>query len=179
MSFKDYFKERVPLIFIYLFIIFLIAFILIVFNVHYACVIMILFLLIVLGIILFFYKYFQKKNFYDNIYMTIKEIDNKVLSHEMISHVNFLEGKILLDILMETNKYKLDEINKYKFLQEELEEYMEMWVHEIKIPLSVINLIMENNKNKVTNSISEEVSKIDDYIEMILFYARSQMPEKD
>ena len=56
---------------------------------------------------------------------------------------------------------------------------MELWVHEIKTPLAAINLITENNKNQVTNSINEEAKKIDGFIEMILFYARSQMPEKD
>ena len=38
---------------------------------------------------------------------------------------------------------------------------------------------MNFNRNKITNSINEEAKKIDGFVEMILFYARSQMPEKD
>lgn len=40
MSFKDYFKERIPLIFVYFFIVMLITFILMAFKVYYTGIIM-------------------------------------------------------------------------------------------------------------------------------------------
>jgi len=40
-------------------------------------------------------------------------------------------------------------------------------------------MIIENNKNKETKSINEELQKIEDYIEQALFYARSNTVEKD
>lgn len=179
MKFIDYFKERIPLIFIYCAVVTLITMILMVFRVYYTGIMMILFLLIILGLFMFFYRFYQKKTFYDNLYSILNNIDNKTLIHETMDDVYFTEGKILLDVLRETDKYKIEEINKYKFMQEEFQEFMELWVHEIKTPLAAINLITENNKNKITNSINEEAKKIDGFIEMILFYARSQMPEKD
>ena len=99
--------------------------------------------------------------------------------HETIDNPNFLEGDLLLDILRITDKYKLEEINKYKKLIEDFKEFMEMWVHEIKTPLAVCNLICENNQNRVTDSISEEVLKMDNLVELILFYAKSKMAFKD
>ena len=179
MKFIDYFKERIPLIFVYFVVIILIICILLVFRVFYTGIMLILFLLIILGLFMFFYRFYQKKKFYDNLYNILNNIDNKILIHEMMDDTCFIEGKILLDVLRETDKYKIEQINKYKFIQEEFQEFMELWVHEIKTPLSAINLICENNKNKITNSINEEAKKIDSFIEMILFYARSQMPEKD
>ncbi len=179
MKFIDYFKERIPLIFIYFVVVTLITFILMVFRVYYTGIMMILFLLIVLGLFMFFYRFYQKKTFYDNLYSILNNIDNKTLIHEAMNEAYFTEGKILLDVLRETDKYKLEQINKYKYMQEEFQEFMELWVHEIKTPLAAINLITENNKNKITNSINEEAKKIDGFVEMILFYARSQMPEKD
>ena len=179
MKFSDYLKEKLPLIFAYGSVTLLILIVLLAFNVYYTGIIMVVFLLIVLGLILFFYQFYQKKSFYDKFYMVFNNLDNKVLIHETIEDANFIDGRILLDILRETDKYKIEEINKYKYLFEEFREFMELWVHEIKTPLSAINLICENNKNKVTNSINEEIRKIDGFIEMILFYARSQMPEND
>ena len=179
MKFKDYLKERIPLIFVYCAVVVLITLILMVFRVYHTGIIMIVFLLVVLGLFMFFYKFYQKKIFYDKLYNILNNIDNKTLIHEAMGEVYFTEGKILLDVLRETNKYKIEEINKYKFRQADFQEFMELWVHEIKIPLAAINLITENNKNQVTNSINEEAKKIDGFIEMILFYARSQMPEKD
>ena len=179
MKFKDYLKERIPLIFVYCAVVTLITLILMVFRVYHTRIIMIVFLLVVLGLFMFFYKFYQKKIFYDKLYNILNNIDNKTLIHEAMGEVYFTEGKILLDVLRETNKYKIEEINKYKFRQADFQEFMELWVHEIKTPLAAINLITENNKNQVTNSINEEAKKIDGFIEMILFYARSQMPEKD
>ncbi len=179
MKFSDYLKEKLPLIFAYGSVTLLILIVLLAFNVYYTGIIMVVFLLVVLGLILFFYQFYQKKSFYDKFYMVFNNLDNKVLIHETIEDANFIDGRILLDILRETDKYKIEEINKYKYLFEEFREFMELWVHEIKTPLSAINLICENNKNKVTSSINEEIRKIDGFIEMILFYARSQMPEND
>lgn len=179
MKFGDYLKEKIPLICAYFSVLILILIVLFAFNLYYTGIIMIMFLLFVLGIILFFYQFYQKKLFYDKLYILLGDLDNKALIHETVGEASFIDGRILLDILRETDKYKLEQINKYKYMQEEFQEFMELWVHEIKTPLAAINLICENNKSKVTNSINEESLKIDGFIEMILFYARSQMPEKD
>ncbi len=40
-------------------------------------------------------------------------------------------------------------------------------------------MIVENNKNEVTTSIYEELQKIENYIEQVLYYARSNTVEKD
>ena len=179
MKFGDYLKEKIPLICAYFSVLILILIVLLAFNLYYTGIIMIMFFLFVLGIILFFYQFYQKKLFYDKLYILLGDLDNKALIHETVGEASFIDGRILLDILRETDKYKLEQINKYKYMQEEFQEFMEFWVYEIKTNIDDINLICENNKSKVTNSINEESLKIDGFIEMILFYARSQMPEKD
>lgn len=40
-------------------------------------------------------------------------------------------------------------------------------------------MVIENNKNEVTKSINEELDKVENYIEQVLFYARSNTVEKD
>lgn len=72
-----------------------------------------------------------------------------------------------------------DEVSKLKIASNEYREYIETWVHEIKTPISVSKLIIENNESEVTSSIDEELDKIENYIEQALFYARSNNLEKD
>ena len=67
----------------------------------------------------------------------------------------------------------------YKFAVEDYKEYIELWIHEIKIPIATSKLIIENNKNDVTKSINEEIDKMENYVEQVLFYARSNTVEKD
>ena len=96
-----------------------------------------------------------------------------------MSKAGFLEGNILYEILKMVNKSMLEHVNKYKHLQEEYKEYIELWIHEVKIPIATTKLIIDNNKNEITKSIDEEIEKIDGYIEQALFYARSNNVQKD
>ena len=73
----------------------------------------------------------------------------------------------------------VEHVNKYKYMQEDYKEYIELWIHEIKIPIAASKLIIENNKNETTKSIGEELDKVENYIEQALYYARSNTVEKD
>ena len=73
----------------------------------------------------------------------------------------------------------LENVNKYKHLTEDYKEYIELWIHEIKIPIATSKLIIENNKSKETKSIDEELGKIENFVEQVLYYARSNNVEKD
>ena len=103
----------------------------------------------------------------------------KYLIAEIIETSNFCEGKILKEVLQETDKSMLENVNEYKHLSEDYKEYIELWIHEVKMPIATGKMIIENNKNEVTESIDEELDKIENYIEQALFYARSNVPEKD
>ena len=73
----------------------------------------------------------------------------------------------------------LENVNKYKYMTEEYKEYIELWIHEVKIPIAASKMVIENNKNATTKSIDEELDKVENYIEQALFYARSNTVEKD
>lgn len=126
------------------------------------------------------YVEFYKKNvFYSNLKKTLDDLSDKYLITEIISTPSFFDGKMLKEIIEITDKSMLENVNKYKFMQEDYKEYIELWIHEIKIPISTSKMIIENNKNDVTKSIDEEINKLDDYVEQALYYARSNDIEKD
>ena len=81
-------------------------------------------------------EYFKKKVYYENIYKTLDELKEKYLITEIIENSNFVEGKILKDILEQIDKSMIENVNKYKYLTEDYKEYIEMWIHEIKIPIA-------------------------------------------
>ncbi len=124
-------------------------------------------------------EYYQKKKFYNTLQNTIENLEEKYLSNEIIDSPNFIEGKITKNILDELGKSMLENVNKYKYMTEDYKEYIELWIHEIKIPIATSKMVIENNKTDATKSIDEELDKIEDYIEQALFYARSNTVEKD
>ena len=73
----------------------------------------------------------------------------------------------------------LENVTDVKNTQKEYKEYIESWVHEIKIPITSAKLLCENNKSDITNKIDEDIEEVNNYVEQALFYARSNTVEKD
>lgn len=120
-----------------------------------------------------------RKNYYAKVKAILDDLDEKYLLTELLPNGTFEDAKILKEILIDTNKSMIENVNKYKFEMADYKEYIEMWIHEIKLPVATTKLIIENNRNETTNSIEEETNKIEDYIEQVLYYARSSSVEKD
>ena len=134
---------------------------------------------IILFFIALFVEYYNKNKYYSNLKNRLEELEEKYLISEEIKKPEFSEGKILKEVLEETGKSMLENVNKYKRSGEDYKEYIELWIHEIKIPIATSKMIIENNKTKITQSINEELDKIENYIEQALYYARSNTVEKD
>lgn len=129
--------------------------------------------------ICFFIEYYIKKTYYNNIQNNLEELQEAYLLPEVINRPDFLDGKILKELLEETSKSMYENVAKYRYLQKDYKEYIELWIHEIKLPIATGKMIVENNKSEITESINEELDKIDNYTEQALFYARSNTVEKD
>ena len=179
MRFRDYLKDKL------LYIILLIACILsveilLIPIINYVYIkIYVAIVPIVLFLIPFFIEYYKKKEYYSEIKARVNELEEKYLITELLPKGDFLDAKINKDNILEIGKSMLENVNKYKYLQEDYKEYIELWIHEIKIPIATSKMIVENNKSEVTKSIDEELDKIENYIEQALYYARSNTVEKD
>lgn len=124
-------------------------------------------------------EYVTKKRFYDNFSDTLQELEEKYLVTEIIKTPDFLEGELLKGYLEQIDKSMLEHVNQYKYLMEDYKEYIELWIHEIKLPIAASKMVIENNKSMATKSIEEELGRVENYIEQALFYARSNVVEKD
>lgn len=123
--------------------------------------------------------FIKKSRYYKLILSRLDQLEEKTLLSEMIIEGAFLDSKILYEILKESNKYMNDKIAQYEDDGRQYREYIELWVHEIKTPITSAKLIIENDKNITTLHISDQLSKIDRFVEQVLFYARSTSLEKD
>lgn len=122
-------------------------------------------------------EYKKKSVYYNALLKAFDQLDKKNLLAEIVSVPDFFEGALLHELLKASNKACLEEINVYKYLQEDYREYIEMWVHQIKTPISSSKLILQNRSE--ASDIAEEIEGIENYVEQVLFYARSNAVEKD
>ncbi|WP_455675091.1 sensor histidine kinase [Pradoshia sp.] len=124
-------------------------------------------------------EFIKWRSFYGELDSILDSLDKKYLLTEIVKEPDFIEGKVLYDILKQANKDMHEHVKIYRDLESEYREYIETWVHEIKTPIVSTRLIIENNQNDVTRNINYEVKKIEEYIEQVLYYSRSNNVSKD
>ncbi len=179
MEFKDFLKDNFTTLILVLFAIVTIEILLMIYDISILIRIYIPVSVLLTYMLGLFLSYFKRKSFYKRIFTTLDELDKKYLISEMVGDTSFSDGRVLKEILEEASKSMTEHVNEFKFLTEDYKEYIELWIHEIKIPIATSKMIVENNKNEITKNIDEELDKIEDYTEQALFYARSNTANKD
>ena len=179
MSFLEYLEEKYIFIAINLIALIISFFILLGLNVDNYAVIFICILNFLASSSFYFYDYFNKRKYYKNLLDKLEGLDKKYFIADVASEGDFLDSKIFYEVLEQATKSMKDDISDAIRDSADYKEYIELWVHEIKTPIATCKLLIENNENEITESIGEEVTKIDNYIEQVLFYARSNAVEKD
>lgn len=138
-------------------------------------------LLFILFILLFtflylFCIYLMKKKRALQIINSCNELEEKYYISEMMPKDNSVEGYPYYYALKEACKAMNDKISNIEKNERDYQEYIESFAHEIKTPIAALSLYAENKRDE---SLKYEIRKIEEYVEQVLYYARSDMPEKD
>ncbi|SFU79343.1 hypothetical protein SAMN04487886_11666 [Clostridium sp. DSM 8431] len=179
MDLKEYLSERLLILMANAVIMMFISMILYICKVNLTAIIIIDILYVSSLFLVFFYEYRKKNIFFKEVNSVLDNLDEKFLLSEIINEPNDAEYREFIDILRKCNKSMNDKINSIDLREREFREFIELWVHEVKTPIASSKLTIENHKNKVTESIEEDLVKIEYYIEQALFYARSGSVNKD
>lgn len=179
MKMREYLKDRTLFLLINFILFTIIGSIMLLIDISTNIIIVIFLIWFVPLLSYILVEFIKHKNFYDKINNIIDNLDKKYLLSEIIKEPEFIEGKLVYDLLKQSNKDMHEHIKVYKDMGSEYREYIEIWVHEVKTPLAAAMLIIENNQNEVTKNIDYEIKKIEEYIEQVLYYARSNNVSKD
>lgn len=179
MKTNEFIREKLYLLVIGFLTSLVISLFLFAIRVNTQVIAIIIFLVWLQVIAVFLVEYVRRATYYRQLQATLDGLDQKYLLTEIIDEPLFMDGRVLYDTLKTVNKSMCDYVNTYKLAQNEYKDYIEMWVHEIKTPLAASKLIISNNSNSVTESINEEIEKVESFVEQALFYARSTALEKD
>ena len=179
MKLNKYLRNNYLIILLFILIISIINLMLVSFKVE-SQAIMGVNITVILGFIIYvIYDFGRRKKFYNKFLNDLDLLDKKYLITEMIDKPNFYDGEILYDALYEIDKSMTEKIKKYSLSIKDFKEYIEMWIHEVKLPLASINLMIHNHKELSDKKIIEQLKRIDDDVEQVLYYVRSENAEKD
>ena len=134
-------------------------------------------------------EYRKEKIYFDKAREILEQMDKGYLLSEMFEKTHSQEAGQIDEILRTMGQSMSSEVADYRRKSEEYKEYIETWVHEVKIPIATCKMILTNRRESGINEnstqkdrisgLNEEVEKIESYVEQALFYARSSDVEKD
>lgn len=179
MSFKEYIKDKLLSCLVLLFSYIIIFLILVAFKTDKSSLLIIMIILFVSSFFVILIEYFKKKKFYTDLLSNIDNLDKAYLVLETINKPEFYEGKLLYKALYEINKSMCENVKKYEEQTDDFKEYIEMWIHEVKIPLASLVLFENNHKDKLDKKIKKQLRRLENYLEQVLYYVRSENAEKD
>ncbi len=145
-----------------------------------------LFIIILMGITLLFmlfslivYESDQKKHYALINYLYSQTNYNRQIYTELLDH----KEKVAFEVLSETLKTLRHSVGERTTKLDEYESYIKKWSHEIKTPLALINMVLENRSDEMSESVFTKVdyskTRIQEEIDRILYYSRIKAEHVD
>ena len=106
-------------------------------------------------------------------------LDRKYLLAELAHRPGSRLEQFYFHLMKSALKDMIDEVAEARRQNGEYRDFVEQWIHEMKIPVTGIRLLCENNRSDVTRRILTQTELISRSVERVLYYARLGNVEKD
>ena len=179
MKLSEYIKDKINYILALAIYIIIISTYLKAISLTYSTIFIVIFITFIFFVLAFLISYYKTSKYLKNIEKTMDKLPEKYLITEIWQKPRGAEKLAYYKILKRANKSMLENVTDIKEKQKDYKEYIESWVHEIKIPITSAKLLCENNKTVITNKIDEDIEEVNNYVEQALFYARMDQVSND
>ncbi len=106
-------------------------------------------------------------------YLLLKNIyENLPLKTDMIPAPDNPIDEVLNEIIDKLSKISIDNITNLKSNQQDSINYFTVWVHQIKTPISAMQMILQSEDAENNRILLSELFRIEQYAEMALYYLR-------
>src|SRR5690625_2725536 len=120
------------------------------------------------------YYYFSRRKFYKRLSTPIYSLDESLQELDQVEISKKLQE--LLKSQYSEFQQELIDMNKE---QEEHLIFMDRWIHQMKTPLSVIDLMAKELDEPDSSSFREEIDRLKTGLNMVLYMARLRTIEQD
>ena len=124
-------------------------------------------------------EYVRRNRYFRQIEQILENADQKYLLGELMPESFRLEDRLYRDMIRRSNKSVIEKIHELEDARKDYREYIESWIHEVKAPIASICLLCEKQKGETGRRILMENGRTENYVDMALFYARSDEVYKD
>ena len=158
---KEAIKVSIPYIITYLILILIFAFFVYLYNLKWVLVLAFVQFTWPFGLLLIFvaeYRYFY--------------VRKKLHHHDYRQSDVFMRDQLYLKELQSLKQKVNDERNQELLTQKEREDYIRLWSHEIKTPLTRMKLMLDDDHQNSNNKLQKQVRIIQSQLDLLLTYER-------
>jgi signal transduction histidine kinase len=135
-------------------------------------------LLFFISLIFVFIDYIRWNHSYKCIFDAINKEDK--IDEHIPSDTYYFEIQLIKDIVRLKNAEMDKGVQEVKLVLEEMDDYITKWVHEIKIPISVCELITGKiDDTDVSEQLILEFNRINFFINQVLYTSRASSYSED
>lgn len=113
-------------------------------------------------------------------YLSLRRHKERV--RQVVPHVDLkpesAAEKDMLKLLNEQKEYYEDRLLRIKQFEEDLTDVVRMWSHQMKVPLSVLDL-MSQTRDFTVDELKEQTFQLENYLDMLLHYLRLNHEQTD
>lgn len=124
-------------------------------------------------------EYTRRRRRFRYLQSVADALDQKYLLAEIADKPQSETERFYFGMLQTALKAMTDEVAASRRLNDEYRDFVEQWIHEMKVPVTGIQLLCENNKSDVMRKVLTQTELISQSVERVLFYARLGSAEKD
>ncbi len=101
--------------------------------------------------------------------------NNKKLSTDLMEYfpeIKSMDDEDYQQIIKLMRQEQKKRSTQYNMKYADMVEYYTIWAHQIKTPIAAMSLKLQNEDSKLSRSIAEDLSRIEQYVEMVLMFLR-------
>ncbi|EJL20154.1 HAMP domain-containing sensor histidine kinase [Brevibacillus sp. BC25] len=128
--------------------------------------------------------------FFAGAFLSIRYLSHRTIYQRLSKPVESLEEltqtygnsplcRAMDDISQEQYRLYKEQLHAYENKQRDHTTFIQQWVHQMKTPISVIHLLLQNEDDPTAESVREEVDRIKRGLETVLYIARLDRFEQD
>lgn len=182
MKLKDYCKDRVTRLLGTLVVLFILSEFLYIVGNTFASIFLIDLTIISILFIKNLIEWYRRKEYFKTIRERVEGMEHPWLIAELLPVSYRAEDKLYQELLRLVGSSAIEQIHKIEDEEREYEEYIEEWIHEVKAPITSMQLMIENRAGDnpvLKKGLNIELGKIENDVERALYYARSEQVYKD
>ena len=102
----------------------------------------------------------------------LKNLSKNLIIPDLIFNTHDLIEKDYQEIIKAIDANRSEIINSKDLAYSNMIEYYTIWVHQIKTPISAMRLLLQSEPSALNCELEEQLFKIEQYVEMVLYYQR-------